>query len=54
MSTKVRSFGGATPDLDPAADPQLCFNFLNFIKGPLHLQLQSYLCLTLDHVGKLF
>ena len=45
------SFGGSTPDLDPAPDPYLGCNFLTLIQGPPCLQLQSHLCLTLDHVG---
>ena len=45
------SFGGSTPDLDPAPDPYLDCNFLTLIQGPPCLQLQSHLCLTLDHVG---
>ena len=45
------SFGGSTPALDPAPDPYLGCNFLTLIQGPPCLQLQSHLCLTLDHVG---
>ena len=32
-------------------DPYLGCNFLILFYGPLHLQLQSHLCLTWDHLG---
>ena len=37
------------PCLAPTPEPYLCYTF----EGPLHLYLQSYLCLTLDHRDQL-